>query len=121
MPSKPHRIADFLQDIIDNIARIERYTAGLDQHGLAADDLRHDAVERCLERICEAAFCLGDRADVLLPAQPWPDIRVMGNQLRHAYDQIDDRIVWNVVSGHLPRLKADAIAALERLLDDGTP
>ena len=56
-----------------------------------------------------------------MPAQPWPDIRVMGNQLRHAYDQIDDRIVWNVVSGHLPRLKADAIAALERLLDDGTP
>jgi uncharacterized protein with HEPN domain len=121
VPSERYREVDCLQDIIDNIARIERYVEGLDQDRLRADDLRHDAVERCLERICEAAFRLGDRANALLPAHPWPDIRGMGNRLRHGYDQIDTNIVWNVVSERLPSLKADAVAALERLADQQEP
>jgi uncharacterized protein with HEPN domain len=121
VPSKQYREADCLQDIIDNIARIERHVAGLDHHGLRADELRHDAVERCLERICEAAFRLGDRAELLLPAQSWRGIRGLGNRLRHGYDQIDTNIVWNVVSERLPSLKAGAVAALERLADTQEP
>jgi uncharacterized protein with HEPN domain len=88
---------------------------------LRSDELRHDAVERCLERICEAAFRLGDRADELLPAHPWGDIRGLGNRLRHGYDQIDINIVWNVVSERQPSLKADAVAALEGLSDTREP
>jgi uncharacterized protein with HEPN domain len=84
---------------------------------LRADELRHDAVERCLECVCEAVTRLGDRADTLMPAQPWRLIRGMGNRLRHAYDQIDATIIWNVVIERLPGLKADATAALERLAD----
>jgi uncharacterized protein with HEPN domain len=121
VPSKHYRDADSLQDIIDNIARIERHVEGLDQDELRSDELRHDAVERCLERICEAAFRLGDRADELLPAQPWRGIRGLGNRLRHGYDQIDINIVWNVVSERLPSLKADAVAALEGLSDTREP
>ncbi|MDR3534616.1 MAG: DUF86 domain-containing protein [Rhodopila sp.] len=113
MPSNRHRRIDCLQDIIDNIARIEAYSDGLEQ-----DSLRHDAVQRCLERICEAAFRLGDHAATLLPAQPWADIRGMGNRLRHAYDQMDVRILWNVVSERLPGLQADAATALARLTGD---
>jgi uncharacterized protein with HEPN domain len=117
VPSNRHRTADCLQDIIDNIARIERYIDGLDQEGLENDGLRRDAVERCLERICEAAFRLADQAPILLPGQPWADIRGMGNRLRHAYDQIDVRILWNVVKERLPSLKADATTAMERVGD----
>jgi uncharacterized protein with HEPN domain len=121
VPSKDYRAADCLQDIVDNIARIERYIEGLDQDGLAKDELRHDAVERCLERICEATCRLGDRVVVLMPDQPWRAIRGMGNRLRHAYDGIDIGIVWNVVAKRPPDLKADAAAALERLMDTPEP
>ena len=121
MPSKRYRNADSLQDIIDNIARIERHVEGIDQDGLRNDELRHDAVERCLERICEAAFRLGDGANELLPAQPWADIRSMGNRLRHGYDQIDISIIWNVISERLPGRKADATKALERLAASHRP
>jgi uncharacterized protein with HEPN domain len=93
VPSKHYREAGCRQDIIDNIARIERHADGLDQDSLRSDELRSDAAERCLERICEAAFRLGDRADALLPAHPWPDIRGLGNRLRHGCDQIDLNIV----------------------------
>ena len=115
VPSKRYRELDCLQDIIDNIVRIEKYVDGVDRDTLRNDDLRYDAVERCLERICEAAFRLGDRTDELIPEQPWRAIRGLGNRLRHGYDQIDTNIVWNVVSERLPSLKADVAVALEGL------
>jgi uncharacterized protein with HEPN domain len=117
--SSRHRVADCLEDILDNISRIEGYIADVDRSALEQDGLRRDAVERCLERVCEAAHRLGDRATALMPDQSWDDIRGMGNRLRHAYDQIDFVIVWNVVAERLPRLKADAAQALERLESDG--
>jgi uncharacterized protein with HEPN domain len=76
-------------------------------------------VERCLERICEAAVRLGDAAAELMPNQPWQDIRGMGNRLRHAYDHVDPSIVWQVVSNRLPGLKAAATAALHKLQSGG--
>lgn len=40
----------------------------------AADAKTHDAVERCLERICEAAYRLGSNAPALMPGHPGPKI-----------------------------------------------
>lgn len=39
-----------LQDIVENIGRIEGYVAGLDLGTFSADDRTVDAVERCLQR-----------------------------------------------------------------------
>ena len=74
-----------------------------------------DAVERCLERVCEAAFRLGESADELMPNQPWRNIRGMGNWLRHAYDRISLDLIWNAVRHDLPGLTADARRALDEL------
>jgi uncharacterized protein with HEPN domain len=68
--------ATSLADILENLERIEGYVAGLDREGFRGDTLRRDAVERCLESICEAAFRLGEKAAELVPSQPWGDIRV---------------------------------------------
>ena len=113
--SSEFRAIGCLDDILGNIARIESYAAGLDQHAFERDGLKRDAVERCLERICEAASRLGDRATTLMPNQPWGDIRGMGNRLRHAYDRIDFEIVWDVVQKDLPSLKVAATQVLSRL------
>jgi len=48
---RDHRVADCLHDIINNIARIERYAAGLTLDDVDQDGLRRDAVERCLEHL----------------------------------------------------------------------
>jgi Protein of unknown function DUF86 len=50
-----------LADILENLERIEGYVAGLDREAFGGDTLRRDAVERCLERICKAAFRLGEK------------------------------------------------------------
>lgn len=108
-------VADWLADIVENAERIESYVFGMDRAAFEADGRTRDAVERCLERVCEAAHRLGDAADYLMPNQPWADIRGMGNRLRHAYDRISFEIVWNTVSLRIPRLAADARTALSRL------
>jgi uncharacterized protein with HEPN domain len=97
------------------IERIEGYVAGLDREAFGGDTLRRDAVERCLERICEAAFRLGEKAAELVPSQPWGDIGGMGHRLRHAYDRIDLDLLWNTVRDKLPSLKADVEQPLMNL------
>jgi uncharacterized protein with HEPN domain len=111
VPSRPDPAAS-LADILENLERIEGYVAGLDREGFGGDTLRRDAVERCLERIWEAAFRLGEKATELVPSQPWGDIRGMGNRLRHAYDRVDLDVLWNTVRDRLPSLKVDVERAL---------
>jgi len=77
--------------------------------------LVYDAVERCLERISEAAAKLGELAPVLMPDQPWRDIRALGNRLRHDYDDISQDRHWNIVQTDLPSLCAACEDALRRL------
>jgi uncharacterized protein with HEPN domain len=114
MPSR-HDAAESLADIVENTERIESYLAGLDRAGFERNGLVRDAVERCLERICEAAHRLGTQAEVLMPTQPWGEIRGMGNRLRHGYDRVDLNVVWDTARNRLPSLGADARQALARL------
>ena len=121
MPSR-HDAADTLTDIVENAERIARYLDGMDRAGFGLDGLTRDAVERCIERVCEAAHRLGAAAETLMPAQPWGDIRGMGNRLRHAYDRIEPDIIWNTAHQRIPALAEDARRALiERQAEqDGT-
>ncbi len=114
MPSR-HNPADCLADIIENAERIERYLADMDRAAFASNGLMRDAVERCIERVCEAAHRLGKHATELMPSQPWGDIRGMGNRLRHAYDRISLDVIWNAVCNDLPGLTIDARRVLAEL------
>ena len=117
MPSKPprHDPADCLADILDNAERIEAYLAGMDRAAFEADGRTRDAVERCVERVCEAVYRLGDQAEALMPGHPWGDIRGTGNRLRHAYDRIDPGVIWTAARRDVSTLAADARRALDRL------
>src|SRR5579862_3150534 len=103
------------EDILDNIGLIKEYTRGFSYDGFVKDRKTQDAVERCLTRISEAAGKLEDSAYVLIPDQPWSEIRAVGNVLRHEYDSVDLLIVWDIVSRDLDSLKGSIEAALQRL------
>jgi uncharacterized protein with HEPN domain len=107
-------------DILINISRIEEYTAGLeDLSALGENPLVYDAVERCLERISEAAKKLGDDAERLCPEVLWAPIRSLGNVLRHEYDRIEPFRVGYMVQDDLPRLRAAVQEALRRFQGGG--
>lgn len=98
--------------MVENATRIEGYLRGMDKQSFSTNGLVGDAVERCLERICEAAHRLGPEATLLMPSQPWADIRGMGNKLRHAYDRIAADVIWETVHRDIPSLASDARRAL---------
>lgn len=119
VPSK-HDPAVSLSDIIENADRFKRHLGTTYREGLAENELLRDAVERCVERICEAAHRLGPMAPELMPDQPWGDVRGMGNRLRHAYDNIELHVLWNAVRFNVPALAEAARRALA-CLEPGSP
>ena len=117
MPSKDP-IQRF-EDILENIVLIEQFTAGMDLTAFREDLKTTNAVERCLERIREAARKLGGAAEGLCPAIPWPQLRGIGNSPRHEYDRIDIVSVWLTIEDDLAPLKAAVEAALKQLRESG--
>ncbi len=112
--SKPARR---FEDILDNARAIERYTEGMDMRGFVADAKTRDAVERCLERMSEAAAMLGETAPELAPEQPWQQIRSLGNRIRHEYDRLRAERLWEIVKHDLPSLRTACELALEKIRD----
>lgn len=115
------RPAQRFEDILENIEAIAQYTQGLDQTSFMADRKTRDAVERCLERISEAAAKLGPVAAIRAPDQPWPQIKALGNQLRHAYDRLRGDILWQIVTQDLPNLRDACAQALRTLQEEDPP
>jgi uncharacterized protein with HEPN domain len=104
-----------LQDMLDSIARIERFTAGFDEADFVADEKAMFAVFHALLIISEAARRLGSDAEALAPEQPWQAIRALGNVLRHQYDEVDAGATWRIVRDDLPSLKQ----SIDRVLGEG--
>lgn len=110
--------AQRLDDILENIRRIRSYTKGMDETGFLKDAKTIDAVERCFERIAEAARRLGDRFDADYPALDLPALRGFGSVLRHDYDSVQPALLWGFVRDRLDPLEAMARIELERLSAD---
>ncbi len=113
MPSKkPERR---LLDIVENAAAIASYIEGLNPATFGSDRKTYDAVERCLQRISEAAVKLGNEAEKLIPSRPWKQIRSLGNVLRHGYDVISAGEIWIMASEQVPQLAKDCQDAIDAL------
>jgi uncharacterized protein with HEPN domain len=117
VPSKDPALR--FENILENIALIEQFTAGMDLVAFLDDPKTTNAAERCLERISEASTKLGDVAEGLCPGIPWSSLRAVGNFLRHEYDRIDMSRVWLMIEDDLPRLKGAVQAALTQLRKSG--
>ncbi|MFL5039293.1 MAG: DUF86 domain-containing protein [Xanthobacteraceae bacterium] len=49
---------------------------------------------------------------------PWRQIAGIGNVLRHGYDIVDDRIIWEIASVHFPALRTVVVEIRSQLPDD---
>lgn len=107
--------AQCLDDIIENIGRIRAYTEGMEEAGFLQDMKTIDAVERCFQRITEAARRLGGRFDSNYPDLDLPTLRGFGSVLRHDYDSVQPALLWGFVRDRLDPLEAMAIVELDRI------
>jgi uncharacterized protein with HEPN domain len=101
-----------VHDMLESIAKIERYTAGLDLAAFERDERTVDAVLRNLEVIGEASVRIPERIRTDYSNVPWRQMRAIRNVVAHEYFGVNLPIIWETVTRRLPELKT----ALQALL-----
>lgn len=103
----------FLSDIINSIELIEDFTKALKSFTeYQIDPKTKGAVERHLGIIGEAVnkFLKESETNELKNASQIISLR---NRLIHSYDNVDDSIIWSIVSRHLRPLKDEVKKKIE--------
>lgn len=95
----------FLEDILEAIGRIRRYTAGYSFDDFTKDDKTRDAVVRNLEIIGEAVKHLPEEVRLKHPDENWKKIAGLRDILIHEYFGVDMEIIWDVVQNKIEALE----------------
>ena len=97
----------YLSDILIAIDLIEKFTVDISDFNIYQEDLKtQSAVERQLAIIGEA---LNQLRKINPNLEIENDRQIIGfrNRLVHAYDSIDNSIVWAIINRHLIKLKEE--------------
>lgn len=86
-----------LERIVVCAERVIVYTAGCSFDEFVVNKLRYDATLRNLEIMGEAAKRVPESVRSRFLDLPWRDLTGFRDRLAHAYDALDDRVVWNAV------------------------
>jgi uncharacterized protein with HEPN domain len=100
----PREFLHVLDDMHDAIHGIEMAVANRSFNDYQTDWLLRHALQRAIEIISEASRALPDDIKALRPEVPWPQIKAIGNVLRHEYHRLSDKILWGVIVDEIPRL-----------------
>lgn len=103
-------VSALIADILESIAKIKRYTAGLPEKQFLADEKSADAVVRNLEIIGEAANHLPENFKNLHPQVAWTKIVGLRHRIVHDYFGVDLKIIWRIVRNELPLLKKELLS-----------
>jgi uncharacterized protein with HEPN domain len=107
-----------LHDLAQAIRWIERDTAGHTFESFHRDRRLRQLLERNVEIISEASRHVPERLKAKHPQVPWKSIAGIGNVIRHEYDRVAPRVLWDVVQKDLRPLKK-AVRALIREVENG--
>ena len=111
------RLSEFLDDILQAILDIERFTKGLDLERFRTNREKILAVVKLLEIVGEATKQIPEEIRQQHPSIPWKAIAGMRDILVHVYWDINTEVIWATVRENLPALKI-AIEAIRRNIDD---
>ena len=95
----------YLEDILEAIGKIRRYTERLSLEKFAEDEKTIDAVARNLEIIGEAIKKIPGDIRANYPAIEWKKIAGLRDILIHEYFGLNIEIIWDVVQNKLPALE----------------
>ena len=99
----------YLSDILMAIELIEEFTTSISDFNIYVSDRKtQSAVERQLVIIGEALnkfYPSGTTIKIENDTQ----IIAFRNRLVHAYDSIDNSIVWAIIKKHIPQLKEEVL------------
>ncbi|WP_017325833.1 DUF86 domain-containing protein [Synechococcus sp. PCC 7336] len=104
-----------LQTIQENIDRIEQALTNINFEEFSEDWTLYSAVERGIERISEASRRIPEQLKQNYPEIPWKQVAGIGNILRHDYEQVSLKLIWNTARESLPDLEKAIAAMLSEL------
>ena len=102
---EPLKDRERLEHMLMAIDPILRYTKGKTFQDLVEDDMMYYAVVKNIEIIGEAANMLTIDFQASHPETPWKMVKGMRNYIVHEYFQIDNLVVWDVVTNELVTLR----------------
>jgi uncharacterized protein with HEPN domain len=91
-----------IRDEIEGVAMIVRDLSFVQYQG---SYMHRRAVERAVQIVSEAAKALPPELLARYPDAPWSAIVGIGNILRHEYQRLDDKQLWEIATVHLPKLQ----------------
>lgn len=103
----------YLDQILDSVAKIEAFTAGMDSAAFAGDSKTQSAVIMQLMLIGELAKKVSAETKTSVEL-PWKEIAGFRDRAIHNYFEVDLDIVWNTIQADLPSLKKELQAARQQ-------
>jgi uncharacterized protein with HEPN domain len=106
-----------LLHIRDEIEGVGRTIRGLSFVQYQGSYMHRRAVERAAQIVSEAARALPPDMRARYADAPWPSIIGIGNILRHEYQRLDDKQLWEIATVHMPKLEPVVARMLAELED----
>ena len=116
MKRKNHKL--FVEDVLEAIDKIERYTKGLTYETFVKNDMAVDAVIRNLEIIGEASRNISEDVRESYPDIPWKRMIGLRNVAIHEYFGVDLSIIWEIITSNLPETKPKIDAMLKEFKEE---
>jgi uncharacterized protein with HEPN domain len=94
-----------IEDILESIEKIKRYTKNINRQEFGGDEMRVDAVVRNFEIIGEAANRISNDLQENNSEIAWRRIIGLRNRIVHEYFGIDLDILWTIIHNYLDDLE----------------
>ena len=105
----------YLQDILDAIEKIKKYTAKVDYEMFSKNEMMIDAVLMNIAIIGESVKKIPEDVKEKYPDIPWKDIAGMRDKVIHDYFGVDVNIVWETIKKDVPELEQKIKVMLKEL------
>ena len=105
----------YVDDIIEAIQKIEKYSKGLSFRKFSKDTKAIDATVRNFEVIGEAAKHIPPKIRKKYPSIPWKAMAGMRNKLIHEYFGLNKKVLWKTIKGDLAKVKVQTKRVLKEL------
>ena len=110
------RLRDYLNHILEAIARIERYVEDINELEFVNNELIQDAVIRNIEIIGEASRNIEKHYPDYAqehPEVPFSLVYEMRNAVAHGYFKIDYEVVWKTLERDIPAFENSILVLLK--------
>ncbi len=105
----------YLEDILQAVKNIERYTKGISAKKLKQNKLVIDAVTRNLEIIGEAAKHIPTTIKKKYPDVEWKKISGLRDILAHEYFGVDKDVLLDIIVNKVPKLKKETLGIIKQI------